>query len=99
MTTTQTAYKVDAEHFRRRVLQDLLTEGLACYWERRAEVLLAAASRPGDYIGAATPAEVVNRDQRLRDDADRCLRHAAVLRTGPDLHSEDVRNVLAEVTG
>jgi hypothetical protein len=96
MTYRQSTYGVDAEHFRCRVLQDALTEALAGYWETRARTLLAACSQPGDFLGRATPEQVAERDQRLRDDAERCLRHAAVIRSDSAI-SADVTNVLAEV--
>jgi hypothetical protein len=92
----QTRYGVDGEHFRQRLLQDLLTSGLADQWESRAKTLLAACSRPGDFTGWATPDQIKARDRRLRADAERCLRHAALLRSGEDI-GEDVRNVLSEV--
>lgn len=97
-TRRQSSYVVDAERHRYRVLQDALYGGLAVCHERRALALLAAVSRPEDFLGAATPAEVSERDRRLQADAERCLRHAALLREGGDLYSEDLRNVLAGVT-
>lgn len=93
--TRQTILQVDIDHFRARVLQDALTEATAVYWRRRADSLLAAVSRPGDYRGKATAAEIAARDKRLREDAAACLRHAYVVGPKPDI-SEDVANALSE---
>ncbi len=44
-------------HFNARVLADCLSEATATFWHRRAQALLDAAPRPGDYVGRATAAE------------------------------------------
>ena len=69
-----------AEHveaFARRVIEDALAEATAHYWIRRAEQLEAAVSRPGDYMGRTSAQEVAERDQRLKESAQSCRRHAA----------------------
>ncbi|TDD26537.1 hypothetical protein E1218_13050 [Kribbella turkmenica] len=94
----QSAYVVDAENFRRRVLQDALAEGLAATFDRRAALFEWARPRPTDFRGSATPAEVAERDARLRADADRCRRHAdLLLQTHADAYADEVRQVLREV--
>jgi len=94
----QSVYTVDAENLRRRVLQDALAEGLAATFERRAALFEWACPRPTDFRGGATPADLAERDVRLRADADRCRRHAELLlQTRADAYSDDVRRVLAEV--
>lgn len=94
----QRSYVVFAEQVRLRVLQDALAEGLAVTFERRAALLEWARPRPGDFVGRAAPAELAARDARLRADADRCRRHAALLlETNASAYDREVRRVLAEV--
>jgi hypothetical protein len=95
--SAQRHLQVDAEHFRRRVLQDALQEALGSHWRRRASTLLRCVSRPDDFLGRSTPEQRAERDSRLRADAERCLIHAGVIERGPDMHAEDVINALREV--
>lgn len=92
----QTTLRLDLEHFRGRVLQDALSEAMARYWHHRADMLERCLSRPGDYTGRASTAEIAGRDARIRADAARCRAHARLLAEPSDI-SDDVRNVLAEV--
>jgi hypothetical protein len=59
-------------HFRKRVLQDALTEATATYWRRRADVFEAAAPRPGDFIGAATDEDLDAGRARMAFEAQAC---------------------------
>lgn len=80
----------------RRMVQDMLTEATASYWEGRAAVLEDARPRPDDWPGNATVAALDALDARAREDAELCRRHAALLRSiacGTDLLDE-----LASVT-
>lgn len=66
------------EHFRKRVLQDALTEATAAYWRRRAETFEAALPRPGDFTGNATPEQVEAQRMRLAATILACRQRAAV---------------------
>ena len=70
-------------HFNARVLADCLAEATASYWERRAQALLDAAPRPGDYTGRATAAELSAARQRCLDAAAACRARASL--EGPGL--------------
>lgn len=94
----QTSYVVFAEQVRLRCLQDALSEGLAVTFERRAALFEWARPKPGDFTGSATAADIAARDARLRADADRCRRHAALLLgEGASAYADDVASVFAEV--
>jgi hypothetical protein len=73
--------RVDAAQLGRRIAQDALGEAVACTWTRRAELLTWAMSRPGDFTGNATPAEIAERDRKLAAQAEAC-RHASELYQG-----------------
>ena len=89
---------VDLDHFRARVLQDALTEGLAATWTRRAAMFEWAAPRPGDFTGRATAEELTAARVRCLTTAAACRRHAALILDGrPEPISSDVWTVLAEV--
>jgi hypothetical protein len=60
-----TRLQLDADHFKRRLLQDCLSQGLADRWLGRAESLEAARPRPGDFTGRATEAELEARSSEL----------------------------------
>lgn len=66
--------------FTRRVLADALCEASARYWERRAATFEDAAPRPGEFHGRASREELSAAWQRCHRDADRCRRHAELLR-------------------
>jgi hypothetical protein len=86
------------EHFRARVLQDALTEALPSYWAMRAEQFQAAAPRPGDFNGNATPEELQARLVDCLITAAACRRHAELLGAGlPDYIAEEISAVLGEV--
>lgn len=94
----QTVYVVFAEQARLRCLQDALSEGLALTFERRAELFEWARPKPGDFLGNASAADIAARDERLRDDADRCRRHAQLLlETKASVYAPEVISVLREV--
>lgn len=75
MTPAERATAVQA-----RVIADAWLEGSRIYWERRAATLEAARPRRGDFNGRATPAEIVERYQRLTAAAAACRARA----TGAD---------------
>lgn len=66
--------------FVRRVIADALNEASARYWTRRAEALEDAAPRPGEFHGKATREELSSAWRRCHADAERCRRHAELLR-------------------
>lgn len=86
------------DNFRRRVLQDALTEATAAYWRARAATFEDARPRPGDFHGQAGTAELADLDRRCRDSAEACRRHASLMLDGPPDHIRaDVDHVLREV--
>lgn len=72
----------NVEHFRQRVLQDALSEAMASYWQRRAQMLEWAMPRAGEFHGRATRAELEGRCARLRVEADACRNRARVAELG-----------------
>ena len=48
------------EHFRKRVLQDALTEATAAYWNRRAEQFAAVGNERCDEVAKAFVASATN---------------------------------------
>jgi hypothetical protein len=91
----QFAYQVDAEHFRTRVVQDVLAEALAVYWDRRAAALEAALPRPDDFVGRSTAEERRERTQRLQEAIAACRLHARLVCDGRP-YAADVTAVLQE---
>ena len=87
------------EVYRVRFLADLLTDGMAGQWEKRARVFEWASPRPGDFNGRASAAELAERAQRCRGTAAACRAKAAVLRRygPPDFAIAEVAMVLGEV--
>jgi hypothetical protein len=77
-----TAVVENVEHFRRRVVQDALSEATAGYWRRRAEILEWAMPRHGDFNGEASTEELRERWCRLRDEATACRNRARVAELG-----------------
>ncbi|GAA3089558.1 hypothetical protein JOF29_007918 [Kribbella aluminosa] len=99
MRRIQSTYIVDAEQTRLRFFQDLLSQSLAATFFDRAEALEWARPRTTDFNGRATAAELAERDERLRVDAERCRRHAELLLSSrADAYADDVRQVLAEAS-
>jgi len=67
------------DNFRRRVMQDALSEATAAYWIRRAEVFEGARHRPGDdYPGVASLDDLRERWVALTELAQACRHRAAV---------------------
>jgi hypothetical protein len=62
-----------------RATQQLIIENDPAYWIRRAEEFEAAAPRPGQYLGQATPAELSERWHDCIATAVACRRHAQLL--------------------
>jgi len=81
-------------HFRSRVVQDALNEATSDYWIGRAKTFEEAAPRPGDFTGAATPADLDAQRQRLLETARACRNRAAVaqMQDGIDPDIEAVWN-------
>lgn len=67
--------------YRVRFLEQLLSEATAVHWERRAQTFEQARPRPTDYVGRARPADLEALDQRCRETAQACRRHAQLIRT------------------
>jgi len=86
-----------AEHYRARVLQGMLSDGLPATWERRAEAFEAARPRPGDFHGRADPQALAAADERNAAAAEACRRHAQALREHPHQIDPLVFDVLAEL--
>ncbi len=88
-----------AEQHRQRFLADLLTDGMASVYDRRARVFEWAAPRPGDFNGRATKAELAARTERCRATASALRAKAVVLRRygPPDFVQVEVAQVLGEV--
>lgn len=88
-----------AAAFRERFLADLLTQGMASYYGRRARVFEWAAPRPGDFRGRATNADLAARAARCRETAAAFRAKADVLRRygPPDFVVDEVGVVLGEV--
>lgn len=59
------------------------------YWRRRAAELLAARPSRRDYHGSGSCAAAVERNQRLTEDAERCLFHADLLEELASPHTID----------
>lgn len=67
---------LDLEHFGSRVVQEAFMTGRQSFWRRRAREFEAAMSRPGDYRGEATAADVAAMDARLAAVARACRARA-----------------------
>jgi hypothetical protein len=87
-----------ADAFRERFLADLLNQGMASFYERRARVFEWAAPRPGDFVGRATPHQLAAQAARCRETATAFRNKAAVLRRygPPDFVVGEVAGALAE---
>lgn len=75
------------EQASRRILQDVFTEGLAAYWERRAQTFEDARAKPGDYQPPhlqVTEEERAQRDRGLAETALACRRRAQFIRAHGD---------------
>ncbi len=83
------------EHFRARILQDVLAEATTHYWLRRAAMFEAARPRPSDFLGRASATEYAARDKRLAATAQACRARAAVGLGADDYNLVD--QALAEV--
>ncbi|WP_327633675.1 hypothetical protein OHB24_27190 [Kribbella sp. NBC_00482] len=95
-TGPRSGFLVDIDNIAEQLIRDAFRDSLASYWRRRAEQLAAGLSRPGDLAGQLTPEQIAERDQRIRNDIARCLRHAGLLEAG-DPFSEDIAAVAREV--
>lgn len=87
--------------YRARFLQQLITEGTADYWDRRADEWRSIAPRPGDYPGRATPDQLAQQRTRCLEVATQCHRHAELIRSSnPENHVDPlVWDALAEAMG
>lgn len=82
------------EHFRARVLQDALNEGLSRHWLRRAEDFENARPRLDDFHGEATTDQLRAKWHELTLVANACRARAQVAPLD-DIHP-DVENVWNE---
>ncbi|CUR54661.1 conserved hypothetical protein [metagenome] len=73
------------EHCRVRFMQDALSEATAVYWRRRAAQFEWARPKPGEHHGQATPQQLRERDERLRDEAEACRNRARVALLGGEV--------------
>lgn len=90
MSRELTSLAENVEHFRQRVLHDALSEALAAYWRRRAEMLEWAMPRAGDFHGRSTRRELEERWAQLRAEAEACRNRARVAEFGGESWQEDV---------
>ena len=81
MTTTPDETAPALERYRARFLMDLIQQGTAAYWERRAQIFEQARPQPGDWHGGATADQLAEMDRRCADTAKACRQHAQVLRS------------------
>jgi hypothetical protein len=63
-----------------RILQEIMDDATAAYWDRRAADFEDARPRPGEWPGHATPAERATRDYDLAETARACRNRAAFIR-------------------
>ena len=82
-----------------RVVQEAMAAALPFTWQRRAEALEAARPRRGDFHGQATPEQVEERDQRLREAAEACRERAEFVRRYPDAIAREMAATVAAVIG
>lgn len=67
------------EQLRKRAAQQAILQAEAWHWSKRAEEFHAAAPRPGDYNGRATPEMLAAAAERCHATALACRRKAAFL--------------------
>lgn len=60
------------------MVAQVILEAEAGTWRRRAAAFRAARSRPGDYHGRRTPAQVAEHDERVEAKAQACDARAAL---------------------
>jgi hypothetical protein len=68
-----------ARHVALDALREAFQTGTAAYWERRAVELEAARPKRGDFNGAATPADLTERWDRLTAAAAACRARAQLV--------------------
>lgn len=73
------ALRVELGPFARRLLEEALLTAMPAGWLRRAADFEDARPRPGDFNGAATPAELAARDRRCAEAAQACRERAEML--------------------
>ena len=89
------ALRAHADRFRAQLVTDLMAEATAGYWNRRAEDLLAARPRQGDFRGRSTDAELRAQWDQLTAIAQACRARAQVSMV--EELPEDVVAMLREV--
>ncbi len=75
------------EQASRRILEDIFAEGLAAFWDRRADEFEDARAKPGDYQPPhlqVTEEERAQRDRDLAETALACRRRAQFIRAHGD---------------
>ena len=95
-TGPRSGFAVDVECVAAQLIRDAFRDALGPQWRRRAEQIAGGLSRPGDFPGRLTAAQIAERDKRIRADVSRCLAHAQLLEQG-DPYEDDLQTVLAEV--
>ncbi len=70
------------EQLRKRAAQQAILQAEAWHWSKRAEEFHAAAPRPGDYNGRATPEMLAAAAERCRATALACRRKSRIPRVG-----------------
>lgn len=70
----------DVDHYRARVLQDVLLLALPAYWDRRAAAFEAARPSRDDFHGRATGDDLAQADHRNAQTAQACRNRARVIR-------------------
>lgn len=90
---------INFDHFSARILQDAFLEASRSYHLRRARSFEAARSRPGDYLGEASAADVAAMDGRLTGLAKACRARAELALLPDDVDLVDLVDlVLGEET-
>ena len=86
------------DNFRRRTLVDALQEAESSYWITRSAAFLAARSKPGEFTGKASRADLAARDVRLEAVARACRARAELAPLQDNGIDDALGAVLDEVT-
>jgi len=81
---------LDFDHVARRVIADALLEATSSWWTARALDFERARSRPGDYLGGASAADIAAADARLSSTAAACRARAQLAPLQTDVIDEVV---------
>ena len=89
-----TPYRLSAESFVGRLLQDVMADASRAQWLKRAEQFEAARPRLGEFYGQSSPEQLRERWLALTEVARACRARAEVC--APHEFARDVENVLTE---